>query len=142
MNRIEMDDRVSLAQQASSREAPAVLVTILRSAPEHSDALVAAWAADATVLKRKRGFISTQLLRGIAGSCTLLNYTLWESVDAYRHASADPSLQIGAARYPDSTVSSPHLFEPVAVPGICVGVDVSPWTGTADTQSTPTSAMS
>jgi hypothetical protein len=29
-------------------------------------------------------------------------------------------LQATFARYPDSTVASPHLFQKVAVPGICV----------------------
>jgi hypothetical protein len=32
----------------------------------------------------------------------------------------DPQFQATFARYPDSTVASPHLFQKVAVPGICV----------------------
>jgi hypothetical protein len=37
-----------------------------------------------------------------------------------RNAFADPAFQATFARYPDSTVASPHLFQKVAVSGICV----------------------
>jgi hypothetical protein len=43
---------------------------------------------------------------------------VWESVEAFRTAFADPEFQASFAAYPDSTVASPHLFERVAVPGI------------------------
>jgi hypothetical protein len=49
-----------------------------------------------------------------------LNHAVWESVAAFRNAFADPQFQATFARYPDSTVASPHLFQKVAVPGICV----------------------
>jgi hypothetical protein len=39
---------------------------------------------------------------------------------AFRAAFTDPGFQATFARYPDSTVASPHLFQKVAVPGICV----------------------
>ena len=39
---------------------------------------------------------------------------------AFRTAFGDPQLQATFARYPESTVASPHLFQKVAVPGICV----------------------
>ena len=89
-------------------------------APEDVEALLEAWAADAAYLKSKPGFISTQLHRGIAGSCTFLNHAVWESVEAFRSAFGDPGFQAGFGRYPDSTVASPHLFQKLAVPGICV----------------------
>jgi hypothetical protein len=40
------------------------------------------------------------------------------------HAFSDPGFQGTFARYPDSTVASPHLFQKVAAPGI--RVDRSP----------------
>ena len=120
LSRVEMDDRVSLMQQMSSAEGPVVLVNIFKVAPEEADALLDAWAVDAGLLKTKPGFISTQLHRGIAGSSTFFNYAVWESVEAFRNAFADPAFQSTFARYPDSTVASPHLFQKVAVPGICV----------------------
>ena len=120
LKRIEMDDRVGLADQLAGEVGPVVLINTFRVAPEDVDQLLDAWAADAAYLKTKPGFISTQLHRGIAGSCVFLNHAVWESVGAFRAAFGDPRFQETFARYPDSTVASPHLFQKVAVPGICV----------------------
>jgi hypothetical protein len=49
-----------------------------------------------------------------------LNHVVWESVAAFSNVFGDPQFQARFARYPDSTVASPHLFQKVAVPGICV----------------------
>jgi heme-degrading monooxygenase HmoA len=120
LQRIEMDDRVSLADQLAGEVGPVILINTFKVAPEDAQALLAAWAADAAYLKTKPGFISTQLHRGIAGSGVFLNHAVWESVEAFRNAFGDPKFQATFARYPDSTVASPHLFQKVAVPGICV----------------------
>ena len=120
LRRTEMDDRVGLADQLAGEVGPVILINTFRVAPEDVDQLLAAWAADAAYLRTKPGFISTQLHRGIAGSCVFLNHAVWESVEAFRGAFADPHFQATFARYPDSTVASPHLFQKVAVPGICV----------------------
>jgi heme-degrading monooxygenase HmoA len=120
LQRIEMDDRVSLMDQLSAEVGPVILINTFKVAPEDAEALLAAWAADAAYLKTKPGFISTQLHRGIAGSGVFLNHAVWESVAAFRDAFGDPKFQETFARYPDSTVASPHLFQKVAVPGICV----------------------
>jgi hypothetical protein len=45
---------------------------------------------------------------------------VWESVETFRNAFGDPQFQATFARYPDSTVATPHLFHKVAVPNICV----------------------
>jgi heme-degrading monooxygenase HmoA len=116
----EMDDRVRLADQLSQEVGPVILINTFHVAPEDTDALLAAWAADAAYLKQQPGFIAAQLHRGIAGSGVFLNHAVWESVAAFRNAFADPQFQATFARYPDSTVASPHLFQKVAVPGICV----------------------
>jgi heme-degrading monooxygenase HmoA len=120
LQRIEMDDRVSLADQLSEEVGPVILINTFQVAPEDADALLEAWAADAAYLKQQPGFISAQLHRGIAGSSVFLNHAVWESVQAFRDAFGDPQFQAMFARYPDSTVASPHLFQKVAVPGICL----------------------
>jgi heme-degrading monooxygenase HmoA len=71
-------------------------------------------------MKQQPGFISAQLHRGIGGSSVLLNYAVWESVQDFSHAFSDPAFQATLARYPQSTVASPHLFEKVAVPRVCI----------------------
>jgi heme-degrading monooxygenase HmoA len=120
LQRIEMDEHVTLFDQLAQEAGPVILVNTFRVAPEDADALLDAWAADAAYLKAKPGFISTQLHRGVAGSTTFLNVAVWESVVAFKGAFGDPEFQEGFGRYPDSTVASPHLFQKVAVPGICV----------------------
>jgi heme-degrading monooxygenase HmoA len=120
LQRVEMDKHVTLFDQLADEVGPVILVNTFQVAPEDTEALLQAWAVDAGYLKSKPGFISTQLHRGVAGSTTFLNVAVWESVDAFRGAFGDPAFQEGFARYPDSTVASPHLFQKVAVPGICV----------------------
>ena len=120
LRRTEMDDRVGLAHQLAGEVGPVILINTFRVAPEDVDQLLAAWAADAAYLRTKPGFISTQLHRGIAGSCVFLNHAVWESFEAFPTAFGDPRFQQTFAAYPDSTVASPHLFQKVAVPGICV----------------------
>ncbi len=71
-------------------------------------------------MKQQPGFISTQLHRGIAGSTTFVNVAVWESAAALRAAFTSPEFQAHVAHYPDSAVTQPHLFQKVAVPGICV----------------------
>jgi heme-degrading monooxygenase HmoA len=116
----ELDDRVRLADQLAEEVGPVILINTFQVAPEDVDALLEAWAADAAYLKQQPGFISAQLHRGIGGSSVFLNHAVWESVQAFRDAFGDPQFQAMFARYPDSTVASPHLFQKVAVPGICL----------------------
>jgi heme-degrading monooxygenase HmoA len=118
LQRVETDDNVSLFDQLGEDVRPVILINTFHVDPADAEALVAAWTKDAAILKAKPGFVSTQLHRGIAGSSTFLNYAVWESVEAFRTAFADPEFQASFAAYPDSTVASPHLFERVAVPGI------------------------
>ena len=58
---------------------------------------------------------------GIAGSCTFLNYAVWENVSVFRAAFGNPEFQRKLAAYPDSATASPHIFRKMAVEGLCVG---------------------
>ena len=71
-------------------------------------------------MKRQPGFISTQLHRALGENPTYLNYAVWESRAAFRAAFSNPDFQAKLAAYPSSAVASPHLFQKVAVPDICV----------------------
>jgi heme-degrading monooxygenase HmoA len=117
----EMDDRVTYFEQLQEERGPVVLINKFNVAPEDADLLVEVWAEDAAFMKAQPGFISTQLHRGIAGSSAFVNVAVWESAKALGAAFTSPEFQQRAARYPDSTVAEPHVFEKVAVPGICVG---------------------
>ncbi len=65
--------------------------------------------------------ISTQLHRGIAGSTVFMNYAIWESVAHFRVAFSHPDFKSALEHYPSSAVASPHLFERLTVPNLCVG---------------------
>ncbi len=116
----EMDERVSIRDQLADEPGPVILINTFKVAPEDADALLEAWAADAGYMKQRPGFISTQLHRGVAGSSVFVNYAVWESVAHFREALGRPEFQEALKNYPPSAVGSPHLFEKVAVPNICV----------------------
>jgi len=117
---IEMDKNVTLFAQMEEQIGPVILINKLKADPREVDQLLKAWAADAAFMKQQPGFISTQLHRGIAGSCVFINYAVWESVEDFKRAFSNPEFQSKLKDYPASTEGSPHLFQKMAVPGICV----------------------
>ncbi|WFU45306.1 antibiotic biosynthesis monooxygenase [Bradyrhizobium sp. CB82] len=78
------------------------------------------WQDDAAFMKRQPGFISTQLHRAIGDSPTYLNHAVWELTAHFRAAFTHPEFRAKISAYPASAVASPHLFQKVAVPAICV----------------------
>ena len=94
-----------------------VYVTYIRTTPEK---LWSALTDDSEFMKRQPGFIFTQLHRAIGDSPTYLNYAVWESTAAFRAAFTHPEFVAKISAYPASAAASPHLFQKVAVPGICV----------------------
>ena len=118
---VEMDANVPLSAQMEDGDGPVVLVNKFDIAADDVEQFLKVWAEDAAFMKRQPGFISTQLHRGIAGSCVFLNCAVWESVEAFRAAFAQPEFREALSKYPESAVASPHLFRKVAVPGVCTG---------------------
>jgi heme-degrading monooxygenase HmoA len=117
-----MDPRITVVEQLQHGSiAPVVLINEFTVDPEQSESLIDAWAEDAGYFKGQPGFISAQLHRGIAGSGVFLNYAVWESVSDFRRAFSNPEFRAKLDRYPSSTVAAPHLFQKVAVAGICLG---------------------
>jgi heme-degrading monooxygenase HmoA len=116
----EMDERTTFMQQLREDTGPIVLINEFNVAPGDVERFLEVWADDAAFMKQQPGFISTQLHRGTAGSCTFINVAVWESSTALGKAFGSPEFQQRAAHYPDSAVAAPHVFEKVAVPGICV----------------------
>ena len=116
----ELDGRVSFREQLQQETGPVVLINTFTVAPEDADRLLEAWVDDAALLKQQPGYFATQLHRGIAGSGAFVNVAVWESAAARRAAFTSPEFQAHVAAYPDSAVATPHLFQKVAVPGICV----------------------
>ena len=116
-----MDEKITLSEQMEEKNiGPVILINKFNVKPEDVDMFPRAWAAEAEIMKRQPGFISTQLHRGIAGSCVFINYAVWESTEHYKRAFNNPEFQSMLAKHQSSTIASPHLFKKVAVPGICV----------------------
>jgi heme-degrading monooxygenase HmoA len=116
----DLDPEVSIRDQLNDEsKEPVVLINIFHVEAEQQDALLSAWADDARYFKAQPGFISAQLHQGTAGSRTYLNYAVWESVNAFRTAFANPLFQAKLKQYPDGTTSAPHLVRKLAVEGVC-----------------------
>jgi heme-degrading monooxygenase HmoA len=115
-----LDPAFPLDRQMALDAAPVVLVNVITLDRNDEQALLSAWQADAEFMKRQPGFISTQLHRAIGDSPTYFNYAVWESTTLYRNAFTSPEFRQGLSAYPRSVVVAPHLFQKVAVPGICV----------------------
>src|SRR5262245_56753075 len=116
----QVDEHTTYVQQLTHESGPVVLINQFNVAPDDVERFLDVWAHDAAFMKGQPGFISTQLHRGIAGSTTYVNVAVWESARALGEAFRSPEFQERAARYPDAAVAAPHVFERVAVPGICV----------------------
>ncbi len=114
-----LDPIVPIQKQLNETLSPVVLVNVFTAAPEDAAQLLKAWEHDANWMKKQPGYISTQLHKGIAGSCVFLNYAVWESVAHFRAAFTNPDFKSSLAAYPSSTVAQPHLFTRVAVSNLC-----------------------
>lgn len=118
---VEMDEKVTLSDEMEEKNVGSViLINKFNMKPEEVDEFLQAWASDAAYFKQQPGFISTQLHRGIGGSCVFVNYAVWETTELFKKAVKNAELQSRLEKYPPSVVVSPHLFKKVAVPGICV----------------------
>jgi heme-degrading monooxygenase HmoA len=117
---VEMDDRTTLIHQMETESGPVVLINVFTVEKKDESQFLKAWSADAAVMKRQPGFISTQLHKGVGDSRLFVNYAVWESAEDFKRAFSSPEFQSKMGDYPPNAIASPHLFQKVAVPGICV----------------------
>ena len=115
-----LDPAFPIERQIAIEASPVVLVNVFTLPKADEQTFLMIWQDDAQFMKRQPGFISTQLHRAIGENPTYLNYAVWESTTAFRAAFTHPEFRSKLSKYPSSAVASPHLFQKVAVPGICV----------------------
>ena len=115
-----LDPAFPIERQIPIDASPVILVNVFTLDQADEQTFLKVWQDDAAFMKRQPGFISTQLHRAIGENPTYLNYAVWESTAAFRAAFGQPEFRAKLATYPASAVASPHLFQTVAVPGICV----------------------
>jgi heme-degrading monooxygenase HmoA len=115
-----LDPAFPIERQLAVDAAPVVLVNVFTLDKADEQTFLKAWQSDALFMKQQPGFISTQLHRAIGESPTYLNYAVWQSTADFRAAFSHPEFRAKLSAYPSSAVASPHLFQKVAVSGICV----------------------
>jgi heme-degrading monooxygenase HmoA len=115
-----LDPAFPIDRQIMIDAGPIVLVNVFTLDKADEEDFLTIWRDDAAFMKRQPGFISTQLHRAIGESPTYLNYAIWETIAHFRAAFAHPEFRAKLSQYPSSAVASPHLFQKVAVPDICV----------------------
>lgn len=114
-------DRVSpIEAQLAQETGPVVLINLLTVDKDDEAAMLHAWTDDAHFMRAQPGFISTQLYRAVGEECAYLNHATWESSAAFRDAFTHPDFMAKLSDYPSSAIASPHLYEKVAVPSVCV----------------------
>jgi len=115
-----LDPAFPIDRQIAIDAISVVLVNVFTLDKADEQIFLQAWQTDAAFMKQQPGFISTQLHRAIGESPTYLNYAVWESTADFRAAFMHPEFRAKLSAYPPSAVASPHLFQKLAVPGICV----------------------
>src|SRR5215468_9634285 len=115
-----LDPKFPIDRQIAIDTGPVVLVNLFTLDKSDEAAFLESWQDDAGFMKKQPGFISTQLHRAVGESPTYLNYAVWETNADFRAAFMHPEFRAKISAYPASAVASPHLFQKVAVPGICV----------------------
>jgi heme-degrading monooxygenase HmoA len=115
-----LDPAFPIERQIAIETGPVVLVNLFSLDRADEQSFLETWQDDAAFMKQQPGFIATQLHRALGESATYLNYAVWETNAAFRAAFTHPEFRKKIARYPSSAVASPHLFQKVAVAGICV----------------------
>jgi len=115
-----LDPAFPIDRQLAVDATPVVLMNLVTLDKADEPRFLDAWQNDAAFMKQQPGFISTQLHCAIGDSTTYVNYAVWESTAHFRAAFSHPEFRAGLAAYPSSVVATPHLFQKIAVPGICV----------------------
>ncbi|MBV8656537.1 MAG: antibiotic biosynthesis monooxygenase [Burkholderiales bacterium] len=116
-----LDPTFPIEHQIELEASPVVLVNYFTLDKVDEERFLQVWQDDAEFMKRQPGFISTQLHRAVGANPTYLNYAVWESNAHFRAAFTHPEFLAKLSTYPASAAATPHLFQKVAVPGICVG---------------------
>ena len=115
-----LDPDFPIERQLAIEATSVVLVNVFTLDKADEQTFLQAWQNDAAFMKQQPGFIWTQLHRAIGASPTYMNYAVWESTATFRAAFSHPQFRAKLSAYPSSAVASPHLFQKVAVPGVCV----------------------
>lgn len=115
-----LDPAFPIERQLGIEASPVILINLFTVDKADEQKFLQAWRDDALFMKQQAGFISTQLHRAVGENPMYLNYAVWECTADFRAAFSNPAFRDKLSVYPASVAGSPHLFQKLAVPGVCV----------------------
>lgn len=115
-----MDPNTPMMKQFNELTGPITLINQIVVPREAREQFLVSFQKDSSLMKSQPGFIATQLHQGSADSTVFVNIAVWESTAALFAAFTKPEFQASVAEYPDGILTYPHIFEKVAVDGVCV----------------------
>ena len=121
LNLADLDDSTPFLGQQDWKAGPVTIINTFVAPEGRTDEVLAAWTDDAEYMKRSGGLLSVQLYGGIGGSRIFTNVAVWASTEHLLAAFRTPEFARHRQRYPEGTVAYPHLYQKVAVEGICAG---------------------
>lgn len=116
-----LDDTTSFLDQQDATAGPVTIINTFVAPAGLTGDVLAAWADDAVYMKDTGNLLAVQLYRGIGGSRLYTNVAVWKSTEALRSAFRTPEFAKHLQNYPAGTVAYPHIYQKVAVEGICDG---------------------
>jgi heme-degrading monooxygenase HmoA len=116
-----LDDSTPFRSQHGVETGPVTIINTFVAPEGKEDEVVAAWTEDAQYMTDTGDILAVQLYRGIGGSRLFTNVAVWRSPAALRAAFSKPEFAKHLEQYPAGTVAYPHLYQKVAVEGICEG---------------------
>lgn len=114
-----LDPGFSLLDQLSIPASPVVLINLFTLDPADEPRFLEVWRDDAAFMQAQPGFLGTQLHRALGPNPTYLNRAVWASTLHFGAAFGQAAFQAKLDAYPPSAMARPHLFQTVAIPGIC-----------------------
>lgn len=122
LNVKSLDETTSFRGQHDVEAAGPVTIINTFVVPEgKTDEVLAAWKADAQYMTSTGNILAVQLYGGIGDSRLFTNVAVWASTEALRTAVNTPEFAKHRELFPDGTIAYPHLYQKVAVEGICEG---------------------
>jgi heme-degrading monooxygenase HmoA len=115
----DLDESTPFRQQLQETTGEIVLINTFVVPDGMVDRAIQSWQDDAGFMMAQPGFVSAQLHRGVGSSRLLTNTSVWESSEALRNALSSPEFAEKSKSYPDGIVVYPHIFQKVAVEGVC-----------------------
>ncbi|MGX1566408.1 antibiotic biosynthesis monooxygenase family protein [Streptomyces sp. NPDC055506] len=116
-----LDESTAFPDQQKKKAGPVTIINTFVAPEGKEDEVVAAWTDDAEYMKKSGSLLSVQLYRGIGGSRLFTNVAVWKSTEHLHAALSTPEFASHLEHYPAGTVAYPHLYQKVAVEGICEG---------------------